>query len=164
MGPNASDLLDLITSGGGLTDPSLRQRAAQLYIESEILRLIRLRTVTAAIKGQPPGPEASVRKVLADEHGQHIMGLYKDLGGAHGMISGADDRDPDSVLVRGEGRWADPGIWDHGYLFAPALTIGGGTGDVQRNIIAERVLDLPHDIDVEAGKTWAESRRVAAPA
>ena len=105
-----------------------------------------------------------MRKVLADEHGQHIMGLYKDLAGAHGMLAGADDRDGESVLVRGEGRWADPGIWDHGYLFAPALTIGGGTGDVQRNIIAERVLDLPHDIDVEAGKTWAESRRAPAPA
>ena len=40
-----------------------------------------------------------------------------------------------------------------------ALTIGGGTGDVQRNIIAERVLDLPHDVDIEAGRTWAETRR-----
>jgi len=79
------------------------------------------------------------------------------------MLTGGGDRDPGSVLVKAQGRWADPGIWDHGYLFAPALTIGGGTGDVQRNIIAERVLDLPHDIDVEAGKTWSESQR-AAPA
>jgi hypothetical protein len=44
------------------------------------------------------------------------------------------------------------------YLFAQALTIGGGTWAVQRNIVAERVLGLPHDIDVEEGKTWAESR------
>jgi len=164
QGPTADDLFDLITSGGGIADPVLRQRAAQLWIEAEILRLIRLRTVTAAIKGRQPGPEASVRKVLADEHGQHIMSLYKDLTGANGMLMDQAEPDRESVLMKGQGRFADPGIWDYGYLFAPALTIGGGTGDVQRNIIAERVLDLPHDIDVEAGKTWAESRRAAAPA
>jgi alkylation response protein AidB-like acyl-CoA dehydrogenase len=126
----------------------LRQRLAQLHIEAEILRLIRLRTVTAAIRGVPPGPEASVRKVLADEHGQHVMGLAKDLAGSGaGMLT---DTGP---------LGADPGLWQYGFLFSQALTIGGGTGDVQRNIIAERVLDLPHDLDVEAGQTWAESRR-----
>ena len=51
----------------------------------------------------------------------------------------------------------DP-IWRYGFLFSAALTIGGGTGEVQRNIVAERVLGLPHDIDVEQGKTWREAR------
>jgi 3-oxochol-4-en-24-oyl-CoA dehydrogenase len=78
QGPAASDLLDLIRDRGGLDDPVLRQRASQLYIEAEVLRLIRLRTVTAAIKSRPPGPETSVRKALADEHGQRIMALAKD--------------------------------------------------------------------------------------
>jgi hypothetical protein len=49
-------------------------------------------------------------------------------------------------------------MWAYGYLFAPALTIGGGTSEVQRNIIAERVLGLPHELDVDAGRTWAEAR------
>jgi len=48
--------------------------------------------------------------------------------------------------------------WHGGYLFSPALTIGGGTSEVQRNIIAERVLGLPHDVDVESGKSWSEAR------
>jgi alkylation response protein AidB-like acyl-CoA dehydrogenase len=149
LGPTARDLLDEIRKQGGVDDPNLRQRAAQLHIESEVLDLIRLRTITAAIKGRAPGPEASVRKVLADEHGQHIMGLAKDLAGAGGMLAGTGP-------LGGEA-----GMWHFGYLFSQALTIGGGTGDVQRNIIAERVLGLPHDLDVEAGLTWREARRGA---
>jgi alkylation response protein AidB-like acyl-CoA dehydrogenase len=147
MGPTAGDLLDLVRASGGVADPVLRQRLAALHIEAELLRLIRLRTVTAAIKGEPPGAEASVRKILADEHGQRIMGLAKDLAGSGGMLA--------TVGPFG----GDPGPWHHGYLFAPALTVGGGTGEVQRNIIGERVLGLPHDIDVEQGQTWAQARR-----
>ncbi len=146
MGPGAPDLLELVRSRGGVRDPIMRQRLADLYIESEVLRLIRLRTVTAAIKGEVPGPEASVRKILADEHGMRIMEVAKDLCGAAGMTV---DEGP---------MGADPWIWHFGYLFSQALTIGGGTGDVQRNIVSERVLGLPHDIDVEVGKTWSESR------
>ena len=152
LGPTADDVLDLIRAQGGLDDAELRQRAARLHIESEILRLIRLRTVSAAIRGEQPGPEASVRKVLADEHGQEVMGFVKDLCGPSGM------------LEDGRPLGSDPGMWHFGFLFSQALTIGGGTGDVQRNILAERVLGLPHDIDVEQGRTWAEARRVAAAA
>jgi len=151
LGPDAGDLLDLVRSHGGLRDPHLRQRAAQVHTESEILRLIRLRTVSAAVRGRAPGPEASVRKVLADEHGQHLMGLAKDLCGTDGLLA-------DGRLLGA----ADGAFWHYGFLFSQALTIGGGTGDVQRNIIAERVLGLPHDIDVEAGMTWAEARRMSA--
>ena len=49
-------------------------------------------------------------------------------------------------------------MWHYGYLFGPALTVGGGTFAVQRNIVAEHVLGLPRDINVEAGQTWSESR------
>jgi alkylation response protein AidB-like acyl-CoA dehydrogenase len=149
-GPAASDLLDLVRARGGVTDPAARQELARIWTESEILRLIRLRTVTAAIKGHQPGPEASIRKILADEHGQRIMAAAKDLSGASGM------------LTSGGPLGSDAGLWHFGHLFSQALTIGGGTGDVQRNIVAERVLGLPHDVDVEAGRTWAETRRAAA--
>jgi alkylation response protein AidB-like acyl-CoA dehydrogenase len=151
MGPSADDLLDVVRAQGGVTAPQLRQRLAQIHIESEVLRLIRLRTVTARIKGQEPGPEASIRKVLADEHGQHIMAMAKDLAGPAGMLT---DGGPLGADVAG---------WHYGYLFSPALTVGGGTGEVQRNIIGERVLGLPHDLDAEAGQSWADARRAAAP-
>jgi alkylation response protein AidB-like acyl-CoA dehydrogenase len=146
LGPAAGDLIELVRKEGGVADASLRQRLAALFIESEILRLIRLRTVTAAVHGRPPGPEASIRKALADEHGQTIMRLAKDLAGATGMLT---THGPLGV---------DDGSWNYGFLFSAALTVGGGTSEVQRNIIAERVLGLPHDVDVETGKTWAEAR------
>ncbi len=85
--------------------------------------------------------------MLADEHGQAIMAIAKDLAGAAGML---DDAGPLGTPAA---------MWQYGFLFAPALTVGGGTGEVQRNIIGERVLGLPHDLDAEQGKTWAEARR-----
>jgi alkylation response protein AidB-like acyl-CoA dehydrogenase len=147
MGPNGADLLDLVRAAGGTTDSLLRQRLARLHTTEEILRLIRLRTVYALVRGSSPGPEASIRKVMADEHGQHIMQLARDLCGSSGMLSTSGPLG------------AAPDMWYYGFLFSPALTIGGGTGEVQRNIIGERVLGLPHDLDVEQGKTWSESRR-----
>jgi alkylation response protein AidB-like acyl-CoA dehydrogenase len=130
-------------------DPQIRQRLARLWVEGEILRLLRLRTVSAAVAGMEPGPEASVRKALADEHGQNVMGLARDLAGARGMLQGtgpvAGDTVGDRATAGPGGRpWPDQ-IWSSGFLFAPALTIGGGTAEVQRNIIAERTLGLPHD-------------------
>ena len=148
MGPTAADLVDAVRTAGGTADPLDRQRLARLWAEGEILRLLRLRTVSAAVAGAEPGPEASVRKALADEHGQHVMALARDLTGARGMLAEHRAGGPASGgVVARPGKpvpWPG-GVWDYGYLFAPALTIGGGTSQVQRNIIAERTLGLPHD-------------------
>ena len=132
-GPTANTLLDVVRAHGGVDNPLMRQKLAALYIESEVLRLIRMRTVSAIVRGLEPGPEISVRKALADEHGQHVMERALELAGTAGMLGDfgpMDDSDP---------------IWTEGYLFSPALTIGGGTSEVQRNIIGERVLGLPRD-------------------
>jgi len=147
QGPSADALFDVVRSSGGADDPVVRDRLVRLHIEAELLRLIRLRTVSARIRGEAPGPEASVRKVLADEHGRRLFGLAKDLAGAGGMLT---DRGPLGAPVD---------QWHYGFLFAPALTVGGGTGEVQRNIIAERVLGLPREPDVESGLTWSQAAR-----
>jgi alkylation response protein AidB-like acyl-CoA dehydrogenase len=130
-GPTAIDVIDAARVGGPITDAVMRQRVAATYIEHTVLELIRQRTAATRLAGEPPGPEASVRKLLGDQHGQRVMELARDLVGPAAMLSG----DGDSGLDRLE--------WHLGYLFARALTIGGGTAEVQRNIIAERVLGLP---------------------
>jgi 3-oxochol-4-en-24-oyl-CoA dehydrogenase len=163
-GPSADDLLRLVRESGGVSDPHLRDKLAKLYIEAETLRLMRLRTLTSRLSGREPGAEASVQKLYADEHGQHVMELAQELAGAHAMVEGAG---PIGELpwtgapteVRNAGTAGVDPIWYYGFLFSPALTIGGGTWAVQRNIVAERALGLPHDIDVEKGKSWSESRR-----
>jgi alkylation response protein AidB-like acyl-CoA dehydrogenase len=126
MGPTADDLVALVAPAGGAPTPGLRDRGVSGGMEGQILRVLRLRTVSAVLAGKAPGPEASVRKAIADAHGQHIMNLARDLAGPHGMLI------------------TDP-TWSRGFLFSPALTVGGGTAEVQRTIVAEKVLGLPRD-------------------
>ncbi|MDH3705609.1 MAG: acyl-CoA dehydrogenase family protein [Acidimicrobiia bacterium] len=166
-GPSAAMLLDLVRDGGGEADPVLRQRLAALHCEAEVLRLNRLRTLSARIAGNTPGPEASIQKIMADEHGQHVMELAKDLVGAQGLLigSGPAGEIPESGrsgateinFTRDQFSDVDP-IWSYGFLFSPALTLGGGTFAVQRNIVAEMVLGLPREPNVEKGLTWTETR------
>jgi 3-oxochol-4-en-24-oyl-CoA dehydrogenase len=150
-GPTAKDLVDLVRDQGGVTDPAMRDRLVRLYVEGQILRIFELRTVAAAISGQP-GPVSSVRKALADAHGQHVFGLAKDLAGAAGM------------LADGGPLGTDAGWWSQGFLFSPALTVGGGTAEVLRNIIGERILGLPREPDPDGGVPWSETRRRKIPA
>ena len=168
-GPTALEMLDAVRANGPVTDVHMRQRLADIYIEHTVLDLIRLRTLSARLRGEQPGPEASIRKIMADEHGQHVMAAARDLLGAAGMLTSGEGLDlfvpGTDTKGLGPGRppsnLAHPG-WYDGYMFSQALTIGGGTGDVQRNIVAERVLGLPHDIDVQVGMTWSQTQRPAA--
>jgi len=135
-----------------------------------VLRLNRLRSLSATLQGRTPGAEASIQKIMADEHGQHVMGLAKDLAGIDGVLTGSGP--PGAIpshmrsgateikFPRGAASQypdVDP-IWHYGYLFSPALTLGGGTFAVQRNIVAEQVLGLPREPDVEHGMAWTETR------
>jgi alkylation response protein AidB-like acyl-CoA dehydrogenase len=147
-GPTVAALVEAVRKAGRVPlDPVSRQRLAAVWIEGELLRILRLQAVAALVArssaaagrrgGGPaaePGPEASVRKALADRHGQRLFDLALDLCGADAMLS----RENPAQLP-------GPFPWVIGFLFSPALTIGGGTAEVQRNIIAERVLGLPRD-------------------
>jgi alkylation response protein AidB-like acyl-CoA dehydrogenase len=146
-GPTAVDLLAAARTHDVSHDPVMRDRLSRVHVEHTLLELIRRRTVSARLRGEAPGPEASVRKVLADEHGQQVMGVARDLLGARAQATSGVA--PDSEPIRST-PWSaslESDAWAGGFLFSPALTIGGGTGEVQRNIIGERVLGLPGEPD-----------------
>ncbi len=151
QGPTAQDLLDLVGRHGPVRDALMRERLARLWSEGEVLRLIRLRTVGAQLSGRPPGPESSVRKALADSHGQRIMQLAVDIAGSWGLLAdgGPEEGLQHRAVNDPPGGWQSPSpdsvVWAKGFQFSPALTIGGGTAEVQRNIIAEKVLGFPSD-------------------
>jgi len=130
-GPTHDDLLAAVRAAGGCADRVMRDRLIRVWAEGEVLRALRMRSLGARVAGKPAGPESSVAKALGDEHGQRLMGLAKDLAGAAGMLAGPGPMGSEDAL------------WHYGFLFSTALTIGGGTSEVQRNIIGERVLGLP---------------------
>jgi alkylation response protein AidB-like acyl-CoA dehydrogenase len=150
QGPTAHDVVEVVRRAGGTEDRLLRQELARVWAEGEVLRLTRLRMVGASLAGRSAGPEASVRKALADEHGQRVMALAMRLAGSRALLAEAGPSPgPSSGSVGEETGWVWPeSVWSKGFLFSRALTIGGGTAEVQRNIVAERVLGLPHDLDV----------------
>ncbi len=132
MGPRTSELIDLARRHAPL-GPVDRDSLVRLYIESEVMRLLGLKTVSQLVAGGQPGPEAAVKKFLADGHGQKVMQVAKHLSGAGGLTTTSGPF--------GE----EAGEWPWGFHFSPALTIGGGTSQVLRNIIGERILGLPKD-------------------
>lgn len=132
MGPTSADAFALLRSGPAL-DPIRRQEAARLWTQARILELLGQRVVDAVQRGEDPTPVASLKKRLADVHGQELLTLVKDLGGPHGTLGVQD------------ARAEEHDVWHWAYLFSRALTIGGGTSEVLRNIIAEQLLGLPRE-------------------
>lgn len=109
---------------------AIRQRLAQLAIEAQALRYTQYRHVTHRARGEP-GPEASVAKLFGTELNLRIMNLAIDLLGPEGLVE------------RPRGATDESSKWLRRILAARAFTIGGGTSEVQRNIIGERALRLP---------------------
>ncbi len=113
-----------------LGDPAVRQRLAQAHIEVEILRLQGYRSLTHLLRTGHPGNESSMEKVLGSETDQRLQELALSLCGAYGAL-----RDGDAALAGG----AVP----RQFLYARSETIMGGTSEIQRNVIAQRILGLP---------------------
>lgn len=128
---NLARLSRMAERAGRADDPVVRQRLAQLQIEKEVLKYTGYRVLTAQMRGAPPGPESAFGKLAASDLRKKIMETAMELLGPHAVIGRKDPSAAD------RGRW--PGL----YLDARAYSIGGGTSEVMRNIIAERTLGLP---------------------
>jgi len=112
-------------------DPVMRQKIAQLWIDTECLKLTGARAITRLLKGELPGPEASAGKMgWVDTH-QRLQELAMEIQG------------PYAQLMTGSERAVEGGLWQHTFLRSRANSIEGGTTEIQRNIIGERVLGLP---------------------
>jgi alkylation response protein AidB-like acyl-CoA dehydrogenase len=109
--------------GAASDDPIVRQRLAQLLIESEVLRLNAYRGLSAIMRTGVPGPEGSLGKWHWSEVNQSLTELAMDIAGPHAQL--AEDE------------------WTYRFLRARANSIEGGTTEILKNIVAERVLGLP---------------------
>lgn len=158
MGPTARDLVDGLISTGRIKDPLIRDEAARLYIEGELLRLISFRHLSNKINGKPAGLEGNAGKMVASPHGQALTDLAKRSQGVAGMIYDKD------VLPLPDKRYGLFDNWDYAYWFSPATTLGVGTQEILKNTIAEHVLGLPRDADPTAKLPFNEIGRAPSKA
>jgi alkylation response protein AidB-like acyl-CoA dehydrogenase len=125
------DVMALARRTGAAGDRRWRQRLAQSFIETEIVRLLVYKQVTEVMRRGQPGPEGSYLKLVWSETDQRLKDLAIELHG------------PYAALARGAGPALDAGRWEYEYLWARAASIYAGTSEVQRNVISQRVLGLP---------------------
>ena len=129
-------------------DAALRDRVTRLWIESELTRMMSLRAAQLGRAGNP-GPVGSAGKLLGAEHARRIHDLLVDLLGAEGMLY--PERNAD-----GSPAARTPQVT---FLRSRANTIEGGTSEVMRNILAERILGLPRDDHGPKDRPWREIPR-----
>lgn len=116
-----------------IDDPGFRDSLADWYIASEGVRLTGFRTLTALSRGQTPGPEASIGKVVIANLSQRVAQAALDIQGEAGLIA-----DPSLAPVEA--------LFQKSLIGAPGMRLAGGTDEILRNVIAERVLGLPGEI------------------
>jgi alkylation response protein AidB-like acyl-CoA dehydrogenase len=125
FGCGAADLLEVVAGLGESPDAALLERTGHLVSEGHAIDLLGVRATLKRLSGTDPGATGSVRKLLGMRYAQRVAEECWSLDGAEGAVYGTR--------------------WSRAVLFTRALTIGGGTTDVQLNIVAERLLGLPRD-------------------
>jgi alkylation response protein AidB-like acyl-CoA dehydrogenase len=143
-GGTFEDLLRLATRLGKSGDPVVRQQLADVYVRTQLRAATTERVARAAAAGAPPGPAASIGKLVASENLMRIGDVAAALLGAR--IT-ADTGEPDGFA------------WTEHLLGAPGYRLAGGTDEIQRNIIGERVLGLPREPRVDRGVPYSKLPR-----
>jgi alkylation response protein AidB-like acyl-CoA dehydrogenase len=144
-GINFNAILRLARECGVTDDPVFRQELAQCYTRFELLKWLNLRARARAAAGQKLGPEASVMKLFVSQRVAKDGDLVMAIEGANGMLR-LDDA-------------PQKGMWQQVFLGQWSVRIGGGTEQIQRNVLGERVLGLPGDIRVDKDKPFRELPR-----
>jgi alkylation response protein AidB-like acyl-CoA dehydrogenase len=141
-GVTSQQLVDLARRCGRDQDPLIRQDIARAHIRMQVLRYMNLRVQTAASQGKLPGPEASTMKLFVSQHLSLMGDLVLSIVGAGGLLHHEDA--------------IDEGFWQTTFLGQWMSKIGGGTDQIQRNTIGERVLGLPAEPRVDKDVPFRE--------
>ena len=149
-GSGIEHAIALAAERGRATDPCTRQRLAALFAEERIRQLTNERVRAGLSAGRAPGAESSVGKVHSGDLNQRLQLLATDLLGTDGLGWDTNPRAPYDTVLPHE---------IHGMLRSRANTIEGGTTEVNKNIVGERVLGLPREPDQWQGKPWNEVPR-----
>jgi alkylation response protein AidB-like acyl-CoA dehydrogenase len=142
-GPNWQELMALARElpgaeghGSVMSDGGFRERLSDWYVAAEGLKLTRFRSLTALSRGQTPGPEASIGKIISARQTQDIAAEALERLDQYGLIH-------DSKTA------PEMAAFTYSWFWGAAMRIAGGTDEILKNIIAERVLGLPGDIRVD---------------
>ena len=119
-------------------DPLVRQQLAWAHTHVEIMRYQGLRTLSAVVANKEPGPASALNKMFWSEYAQRFAEVVMGIRGADAMVM------PDPAPDRDRGGYV-PDRWQRTFLSTRSVTIWGGTAQVQRNIVGERVLGLPKE-------------------
>jgi alkylation response protein AidB-like acyl-CoA dehydrogenase len=152
-GPDFQDVMELarnltINDAPALQDSHVRDRLADWYVQSKGLEYTKLRTITALSRGQLPGPESSIYKIVSARKLQDIANFALDMMDSAGLVT-----TPETAPMRA--------MFQQSLLASPGGRIAGGTDEILRNIIAERVLGLPGDIRVDRDKPFRDVNQSA---
>jgi alkylation response protein AidB-like acyl-CoA dehydrogenase len=120
-------------------DPLVRQQLAWAFTHCEIMRFQGLKVLSEVVAKKDPGPASSINKMFWSEYAQRFSEIVLGIRGADSMVM--PDQDPEVY---------QPDNWQGSFLSNRSVTIWGGTAQVQRNIVGERVLGLPKEPDMEA--------------
>jgi len=140
-GPDFDDIfrlakLVMLDDAPAVNDSAVREKLVNWYCQAQGLKYTRLRMQTALSRGKTPGPEASIAKLVSATKLQEIAAFGVDLLGQAGAVMDSETAPFDA--------W-----FQNALLYAPGKRIAGGTDEILRNIIAERVLKMPADMRVD---------------
>ncbi len=126
-----------------IEDPMVRQKLGEIYAEIEVLRFAALRLLSRTEKGLRPGPEASIAKLHAAELDKRVQERFQEILGPYGQQIGGI---PAAFALEAGAHFGEPGSWAYAFLWSRAGTIYGGSAEIQKNILGERVLGLPKEV------------------
>lgn len=141
----AHELIELARKTGVIDNPAMRQALMRVYSRGEIIKYIGYQMRTAAAQKKFPGPIALGMKLYYSRHWADAANVAQEICGPHAMLWGDDA--------------LEQGAWQQHLCQQFAIRLGGGTDEVQANVVGERALGLPREPNAEKNVSWRDSKK-----